>query len=173
MSGGIGQGRGWADCVRRHRARLPVSLLGLDFGREFVPRPTYFLCFAKESRQRKATPGRAPVRRLRRRWCPVLLASPGRPGMARRLRRRLAGPDCSRAGCDARRALRGGKAAKRDGSGIEKLCVFVVFGRKKPNLPLSIMSLLHGSPALPPPAPPPPAVPHRVSPAQAGIQTHP
>ena len=66
--------------------RWRAGLLGLDCMREFVPPPTYFLCFAKESRQRKATPGRAPVRRLRRRWSPVLLASPGRPGNSRQLR---------------------------------------------------------------------------------------
>ena len=71
--------------------------------------PTDFLCFAKESQQRKATPGRPPVRRLRRRWSLALLASQGRPGMARRLRRRLAGPDCPPVFCDAQRALWGVK----------------------------------------------------------------
>ena len=68
--------------------------------------PTDFLCFAKESQQRKATPGRPPVRRLRRRWSLALLENRGRPGMARRLRRRLAGPDCPLTFCDARRATR-------------------------------------------------------------------
>ena len=41
--------------------------------------PTDFLCFAKESQQRKATPGRPPVRRLRRRWSLALLENRGRP----------------------------------------------------------------------------------------------
>ena len=66
--------------------RWSEGLLGLDWGGSSSRVPTYFLCFAKESRQRKATPGRAPVRRLRRRGCPVLLASPGRPGNSRQLR---------------------------------------------------------------------------------------
>ena len=82
---------------------------GTDFKREFVPQPTDFLCFAKESQQRKATPGRTPVRRLRRRWSLALLESQGRHGMARRLRRRLAVTDSPLTFCDAQRALRGEK----------------------------------------------------------------
>ena len=69
--------------------------------------PTDFLCFAKESQQRKATPGRPPVRRLRRRWSLALLENRGRHGMARRLRRRLAVAESSPVFCDAQRALWG------------------------------------------------------------------
>ena len=110
--------------------KAPRCRAGTDFGRECVPPPPYFLCFAKESRQRKATPGRPPVRRLWRRWSLALLASPGRPGMARRLRRRLAGPDCPRAGCDAQRALWGPNPVKRSG-----LRVLTGFGADLTSLP--------------------------------------
>ena len=81
--------------------------------------PTDFLCFAKESQQRKATPGHAPVRRLRRRWSLALLESQGRHGMARRLRRRLAVADGPLTFCDARRTTRGKRRAKRDGQCVE------------------------------------------------------
>ena len=68
--------------------------------------PTDFLCFAKESQQRKATPGRPPVRRLWRRWSLALLESQGRHGMARRLHRRLTVTDTPLTFCDAQRATR-------------------------------------------------------------------
>ena len=89
---------------------------GLILGGSSPRMSTYFLCFAKESRQRKATPGRPPVRRLRRRWSLALLENRGRHGMARRRRRRLAvadgGPPVF---CDAQRALWGPNPVKRSG----------------------------------------------------------
>ncbi len=100
MLWGFGDGRlppgGWL--------RWRAALLAADFGQGFAPHPTLFLCLAKEIGERKAT--RASRSALRA-DCPVLLESQGRPGMARRLRRRLAGPETSLTFCDARRATRG------------------------------------------------------------------
>jgi hypothetical protein len=100
MLWGFGDGRlppgGWL--------RWRAALLAADFGQGFAPHPTLFLCLAKEIGERKAT--RASRSALRA-DSPVLLESQGRPGMARRLRRRLAGPETSLTFCDARRATRG------------------------------------------------------------------
>ena len=102
--------------------KIRADARGLILGGSSSRLPTYFLCFAKESRQRKATPGRAPVRRLRRRWCPVLLENRGRPELAPAAPSlRTCGADFPPVFCDARRALRGGKAARRDGQGTENL----------------------------------------------------
>ena len=136
-----------------------------DLRREFVSHPTDFLCFAKESQQRKATPGRAPVRRLWRRGSLALLESQGRHGMARRLRRRLAVAEIPLTFCDAQRALRGGKTATRKR-------ISRVFSRKHhPRGPKLVAShvetrgfMFHKEPL---------AARHRVIPAQAGIQAHP
>ena len=88
-------------------------MLGVDFGRGFAPHPTPFLCLAKEKGEKKGDPGAAPF------GFPVLLESQGRHGMARRLRRRLAVADSSLTFCDARRATRGTRRAKRHGRRVE------------------------------------------------------
>ena len=81
-------------------------------GRGFPPHPTPFLCLAKEKGEKKGDPGAAPYA------CgfgyPALLESQGRPGMARRLRRRLAVAEISLTFCDARRATRGKRRAKHN-----------------------------------------------------------
>ena len=104
---------------------------GFYFGREFVPRPTYFLCFAKEKGEKKSDPGATPY--ACGFGCPALLESQGRHGMARRLRRRLAVADSSLTFCDARRATRGTRRAKRHGRRVElrhtRLCaIYGAFG---------------------------------------------
>ena len=98
---------------------------GVDFGRGFPPHPTPFLCFAKEKGEKKGDPGVAVS--------PVLLESQGRHGMARRLRRRLAVADGPLTFCDARRATRGTRRAKRHGRRVElrhtRLCaIYGAFG---------------------------------------------
>ncbi len=137
--------------------RIRADARGLILGGSSSRLPTYFLCFAKESRQRKATPGRAPVRRLRRRWCPVLLENRGRPELAPAAPSlRTCGADCPPVFCDARRALRGGKAARRGGQGTESI-VFLN-GRDASRMGHIVVCRLG---ALPLP---------RVVPAQAGTQ---
>ena len=82
-----------------------LRLLGLDFGRDFIPHPTPFLCLAKEKGEKKGDPGVAPY--AYGFGYLALLESQGRHGMARRLRRRLAVAETSLIFCDARRATRG------------------------------------------------------------------
>ncbi len=89
---------------------------GLIWGGIASRMPPYFLCFAKESRQRKATRDA----RLSAAFGVggPLCFSPARAVPETRVSCAAAqttGPDFPRAGCDARRALRDGTPAKRDG----------------------------------------------------------
>ena len=68
-------------------------------------RPLFFVS-PKKRGKRKAT---RVARSALRADCPVLLESQGRPGMARRLRRRLAVAESPPVFCDAQRALMGPK----------------------------------------------------------------
>ena len=111
-------------------------MLGVDFGRGFAPHPTPFLCLAKEKGEKKGDPGAAPF------GFPALLESQGRPGMARRLCRRLAGPETSLTFCDARRVTRGERRLGATG------CVFELltkpFWRCCAALPYCLYCLLPG-----------------------------
>ena len=128
--------------------------------RDFGPQPTYFLCFAKESRQRKATRD-ARLSAAFGAGGPLCF-SPARAVPETRVSCAAAqttGPDFPRAGCDARRALRGGKAAKRGGQGTESI-VFLN-GRDASRMGHIVVCPIR---ALPLP---------RVVPAQAGTQARP
>ena len=132
------------------RAALRAGVLGVNFGRGFPPHPTPFLCLAKEKGGKNGDPGVAVS--------PVLLESQGRPGMARRLRRRLAGPDTSLTSCDARRDTRGEQRLSATGfcvlkPGVERRNKLV--NQIYTALPHTCQSCL---------------LLHRVVPAQAGTQ---
>ena len=77
-------------------------------------RPLFFVS-PKKRGEKNGDPGVAPFGR------PALLESQGRPGMARRLYRRLAGPETSLTFCDARRVTRGERRLGATGCVFELL----------------------------------------------------